>query len=1692
MDYFKVTAKDGSTSYYGAQGNHNSEWKGRNESGAVQNNIIYSWGLTTFKDNLGNTIHYRYTQGNTHYRLDEIEYAFSSRASVSVQSPPSSDANARVKFHYSSGPDQGLKYNAGYVFREQSRLDRIETYNRVDSSEELLRTYHLNYKEDIPRRLRDIQECVESSCLPSLYFDWGPAANMNHLSTVGGVSLTPLDSSGAFLQHTFADIDGDGRQDLFFVEVKDNGDFRAAYAIQNDSGNLVRTGLNWPITKQNSKDAQNFRLSPIDINVDGRMDIAMYDPTVRSWKLFLSEPQTNGEWKLSKESFSFPTNDKDMAFADLNSDAVADAYLATSQGLKRYYLRQKSGLTSTSTAYRFDTSPDTITSSSRLDGRTISLGDVNGDGSLDYIGVSRRANNDAQHYPDDPDSDYTDEVLECDVREQLVVGVSSTQGGVSWQALETHSKDSKPHYDYIDSCADMLDSTHASIGNVLVADVNGDGAVDILYATSSIESPPRSTSLKPRFNTAYYRLGKGDGTFGSRVQFGGNSIQHFGLMDYDSDGDADIYFRSSSNIRLYSWQDNAFSTSYKTLQSSLDDNKSVQYFDYTGDGTIDRISSEFTRFSFAKGKTVYEQHKITAFNTGYGVSTEISYEPLSLTEAYARTEGITVDSQNYEQDYSPAPGVTIKVPAVRKIVNADAFYQALNDPFSEITSSNVALYEKAPVLEFMAPMSVVTKVESTSPSYSSSSNKIEPTKAAVAYIYGEAKMQAGGRGFLGFKSLKTVDLQTLVETTTTYRQDWPFIGTPLRTIVKTKDGHTLSEASTESRALIRGTSAISETRPGGASTAGDTSNYATSIRQSNIDSALQNGSKVLGPVQIYTHKQIEHSYAFSEGQVSQGSLLKTSEVETPLVDHFGNVKAVVTKQYNGSGLEQSSQIVNSYYLDSSNLPLSLGRLTRTVAVSDRPNVSSKTRTAYFSYYGDGSSGCSNNNFKGMLCAEQVEATDVSDSLKTFHYYDDFGNQIFNKQVANDLTRVSALTEFDRSGRYPVATYGVFSDDAGPSVSSGNSEYDGAGLGSVQLTSEVLLFDKHGIPLQVHNYIGGGNYVANWSATTPFGNTYFKASSTGAHETTYASFSMYMCPVDSGAFYAVYKRTAGGGESGACFDILGRKVSTFKKGFSGSRIHSSVRYDIQSRTIASSEPYTGSSTPYWTDIKYDTLGRVKETHHPFDKVTRTTSKTAPHDLGKSTGVRAVSRIAYNGLTTTFTNAEGQSKTEVKNVLGEVVSVSENAGRSARYEYDAIGKLKNVFDSNGTRLTHITYDGLGRKRYMEDKDKGTWNYKYNGLGELTCQQDAENNVVSNVYDLRGRLLSRTDYRNSSCSSKSTSNIVGQASWVYDSAQNGLGKLASEQDSKAQYAKHYNYDNLGRVSTSMEQFPGVNGELTEHYQKVTYDRYGRAHQNFDAARVSKVFNNNGTQNVYNSYGYLSKVVNAVNTSEQYYQVTAMNARGQVTQHRLGKNVNVNSGYSAASGLQTSVNSNSLITNATLRGLSLKWDHLGNLLYRKESTFGGSWERYVYNSNNELETNYLVNGSNETSQTVTYNNIGNIRFKTGMGSYSYNSTRPHAVSSTASHSYSYDLNGNLTAETNTQYNRLQRQFTYSAFSKVTHIDVYDMQGAAGTVKAEVDFSYGTGRNRFKRVDTNHENNKVTTTLYAGGVEKVFTAMAP
>ena len=176
-----------------------------------------------------------------------------------------------------------------------------------------------------------------------------------------------------------------------------------------------------------------------------------------------------------------------------------------------------------------------------------------------------------------------------------------------------------------------------------------------------------------------------------------------------------------------------------------------------------------------------------------------------------------------------------------------------------------------------------------------------------------------------------------MRTTTTYRQDFPYIGLPLETAVKTAgmDGKLLRSAVNTWR--LQGYRASWDARGSGGAT----------------------GSARLGPLQPYLEKSVEHSYALpataADGGLTAGALLSTVTTETK-VDGYGNpTNITVTTEDHANNKRFQQETVNRYGSANDNWGKQFGRVRRTAVTRRRDEANDGTyeasalRTAAFSY-----------------------------------------------------------------------------------------------------------------------------------------------------------------------------------------------------------------------------------------------------------------------------------------------------------------------------------------------------------------------------------------------------------------------------------------------------------------------------------------------------------------------------------------------------------------------------------------------------------------------------------------------------------------------------------------------------------------------------------------------------------------------
>ncbi|MGD8176110.1 Ig-like domain-containing protein, partial [Marinimicrobium sp. ARAG 43.8] len=1516
-EYFTVERKDGSLSYYG---------KSTGSRKATEDGKVLTWAQSRFEDSVGNGIDYDYrTDGGL--RIDSIRYA---------------DGAAQVDFEYTDRLDVRQGYVSGYSFVNNKRLERIE----VNDDSRLLRSYKFNFPAastdfSSTSYLQSIEECAildgMETCRPATRFDWTLFEHSVDPELSSSVALGEGEKR-VLTDYRPADINGDGRMDFLWQELEwtfgSQVNQRWSYVLATEGGfGRKRTAAS---TRDVSKP---YRTEVFDYNADGRADLAYYDENRSNWSIYLSRPSGEGTWSFSSTRvWDVDLPEKNLRFIDLNGDGLVDAL-----GDDGYRLMEPDPTKdpSRSSYYRFG-DKETITppelepwehdgweeTNRRYDDTCYShesyfapdlAGDFNGDGRVNLV------------------------LVDVEIERQFV-----TRGGrrcfgmiqqhtraylvtLDGDSLINHGKlldveQSSRDFDEEERSGDAVDR-HAKLKHKLhAADLNGDGMTDLVIER-------RKDNIEDGADYSY-RFSKGQGSDG-KLQLAEEVFidtlpekANIQLVDYNHDGAADLVWFESGDLMVRRWEGGTLGAPYfiATDVGIKDDTQMMA--DITGDGRLDRIRVAKSRLdgdnsyrinTYQAAESGEPLNVITAIHNGLGARTDIHYGTLATSHHYARREVAGVIQERCEPSYHPDTGYNPD-PSCEEYTVADSaeFYAGLNGDW-ELPEGNLMLDKSSPVLEVMGSMQVVTRVSGNAPALDPYTGEVDAqAQSHIGYYYGQARSQAEGRGMLGFRYVSTVDEQTGVTTTTEYRQDFPFIGVPLRTEVKTEQGHLLSEA--ENRWGLQGCNL-------------PLAGVAT------CETANQ-------PYQPFIAQSVERRYELlQEGQI-QGELLQTVTTDN-VYDTSGNPLEISTTTEGGGktftkevtnifGPGETLNFHNQYERGLSDYD-ELGRLTATTVTRRRAlrgEMDESVRRSSFTYYQSGV-------HAGLLETETVEPEGAADeTLTTTYDYDTYGNQTSVTQTiiqdGQERTR-SEHAEYE-DGRYRTRSINA---------------YD-------QVTEEVLERNAWGQPTKVRDLTG---QVAQ-AQYSPFGRKIVSYSPDGAWSQTLMAAAGHHCP----AVAVSQSRTtrAGGSESINCFDVLGRKVREAGRTFEGGWTYVDTQYDRTGRVVRKSEPHDGYPQ-YWTEMAYDLLDRVVSTELPgvavpvqvtYDGFTTTTTNPkhqTKKEVSNALGERVEVEDAMEGQLHYHYDAQGNLRfvirggpevddveTEVRyDRLGRKTYMNDPDKGKWRYTYNAFGDLIEQRDAKGQR-SEMKYDDLGRRVERSD---------YLASSELEGQ--------SNWHYNNTQTWQAAEFDNPE---DSTTWLVPPGALIKVEASDG-------------YRQAQGYDNLGRPSVTATSLM-ANGRMEHYFARTTYDSIGRVHQEFDAGGDGS-WQDNGIENRYNEYGYLREVVDAVEFNgaprSRYYQVLEMDLRGNVTRSRQGNGITTERSYYSATGrlrTQRADLFNGLF--GELQDKEYEWDELGNLIHRYD--YHGEepvQEDFGYDELNRLKWS-KVSGREQVN--VDYDALGNI----------------------------------------------------------------------------------------------------------------------
>lgn len=708
----------------------------------------------------------------------------------------------------------------------------------------------------------------------------------------------------------------------------------------------------------------------------------------------------------------------------------------------------------------------------------------------------------------------------------------------------------------------------------------------------------------------------------------------------------------------------------------------------------------------------------------------------------------------------------------------------------------------------------------------------------------------------------------------------------------------------------------------------------------------------------------------------------------------------------------------------------------------------KVRTSSFHY-----------NAIGLLEKEVVEPTRPDDCLETTYTYDSYGNrETATSRPCAGATGHTLASADARTTRNSHAPDGRFARTTTNALGqSETKDYD------IRFGAVTRLTGPNGLAT-TWEYDGFGRKKkevrADGTSTTW---SYLPCTATGAN-----------CPATVGAAAVAWVLVEDHlGSNGVAMapprrqyhDVLGRVVRVQTLGFDGAGaapvLVQDTEYDRRGRVARKSQVYAlAGGNPQWSLYSYDTLDRV-------------TAESAPDP--DATGGMATTTIAYAGLTTTVTNSKAQRRTTLKNAQGQVARVTDHAGSTLVFSYDALGQLTQT-NAAGS-VTTLEYDQRGRKVGMVDPAMGAWQYRYNAFGELVWQRDSLGRVATLEYDPLGRMKRRVE-----------ADLVSE--WRYDFCLRGIGKLCSATATNG-YMRAHHYDTLGRLQHTHTLLDSLAAE-TFAYEPATGRLASKTWPTGYQLRYE-----------YTALGFLRKASGSGSgyAGTATYEVLAMDAQDHVTQYRQGTQVKTVRTYDGATGrLKAASATREGSAEGSVLSHTYAYDSLGNLRARTDSSPGaGTSETYEYDTLNRLTRHHIVGGAVGTLRTtqVMYDGRGNILYKSDVGRYWYDAQRPNrmtnvtletapgaTVANTGTRALSYGFddtqpgaqavngvtlgNGNLLytvsldtangrhthrGETYTSFN-MPSQFTYANFAN----------GTAAPADRTLTFVYGPEHQRIKK----------------------------
>ena len=184
---------------------------------------------------------------------------------------------------------------------------------------------------------------------------------------------------------------------------------------------------------------------------------------------------------------------------------------------------------------------------------------------------------------------------------------------------------------------------------------------------------------------------------------------------------------------------------------------------------------------------------------------------------------------------------------------------------------------------------------------------------------------------------------------------------------------------------------------------------------------------------------------------------------------------------------------------------------------------------------------------------------------------------------------------------------------------------------------------------------------------------------------------------------------------------------------------------------------------------------------------------------------------------------------------------------------------------------------------------------------------------------------------------------------------------------------YDDLARLKARGWDIE-VDGVTRSYQESYGYDGFSRL-------ASTTLGNGQVLRHLYNGYGFAAGEQDGAGTTLR--QIQARDARDQIVRESYGNGVLSQRDYQPATGWLTRIQASK--GGSVLQSLSYRYDGLGNLLERSDAR--GYSEVLSYDDLNRLLRSARTLDGTQVVQDFTYDALGNLTGKSGVGAYRYGS---------------------------------------------------------------------------------------------------------